>query len=162
MVHGLIQVQDKPGCQLITQEFSYTFLGTDPKQIFNQEPMKIVDNLIMPNVSENQQDEVDKNLEDLSKDINEFEESIVDSPPVAIYSILDYANLAMTILALLLALGLIVFFVYRCRRILAAAGIPAIAPADVENEAAAAEAPGSAAPPWQPITQIQDRNFCNI
>ena len=108
--------------------------------------MKIVDNLIMPNVSENQQDEVDKNLEDLSKDINEFKESIVDSSPVAIYSILDYANLAMTILALLLALGLIVFFVYRCRRILAAAVIPAPAPADVENEAAAAVAPGSAPP----------------
>ena len=146
-VYGLIQVQDQPGCQLITNEFSYTFLGTDPEQIFSQEPMKIVDNLIMPNVSENQQDEVDKNIENLSKDINDFKESIVDSSPVAIYSILDYANLGMTILALLLGLGLIVFFVYRCRRILAAAVIPVLAPADVENEAPPAVAPGSPAAP---------------
>ena len=146
-VYGLIQVQDQPGCQLITNEFSYTFLGTDPQQIFSQEPMKIVDNLIMPNVSENQQDEVDKNIENLSKDINDFKESIVDSSPVAIYSILDYANLGMTILALLLGLGLIVFFVYRCRRILAAAVIPVLAPADVENEAPPAVAPGSPAAP---------------
>ena len=144
LVHGLIQVEDKPTCQLITNEFSYTFLGTDPQQIFSQEPMKIVDNLIMPNVSENQQDEVDKNLQDLSKDINEFKESMVDSSPVAVYSILDYANLAMTILALLLAMGLIVFFVYRCRRILAAAGISVPDLAEVENEDPPALAPGSA------------------
>ena len=72
---------------------------------------------------------------------------MVDSSPVATYSILDYANLAMTILALLLAIGLIVFFVYRCRRILAEAVIPAIVPPAAENEPAANVAPGLAAPP---------------
>ena len=146
MLQGLVQVQDRPGCQLITSDFSYTFLGTDPQEIFNQEPIRIVDNIIMPNVSQDKQDEFDKSLEDLSKDITDFEESSIDSSPVAPYTILDYANLGMTILALLLAIGLLVFFVYRCRKILAEAVIPAIVPPAAENEPAANLAPGLAPP----------------
>ena len=147
IVHGLIQIQDRPGCQLVTNEFSYTFLGTDPEEIFDQPPIKIVDSLIMPNVSEHQQDQIDKNLKDLSEDLTDFEESIVDSPPVPVYTVMDYINLAMTILALLLGIGLVVFFVYRCRGILAATATHDPAPADEENQAAPAQAPGSAAPP---------------
>ena len=53
----------------------------------------------------------------------------------------------MTILALLLGVGLVVFFVYRCREVLAATAIHDPAPADVEDQAAPAQAPGSVAPP---------------
>ena len=81
-LQGLIQIQDKSGCQIVTNDFSFTFEGATPTDMFFQRPPKIVE-ATMPNVTlKHVNDDMDNAIEALSKSIDMFNETMPDLEPL--------------------------------------------------------------------------------
>ena len=126
-VSGLIQVQDKPNCQLVTEDFAFTLPGQNPRKVFDDTPIKIVSIDLMTNISETVQDDIiERSIDNLTKTINTFEESGKNLETVQNPSIWNYANLSIGLVALITSSVLLMFFVYKCRQVL-----PPIAPPPV-------------------------------
>ena len=126
-VSGLIQVQDKPNCQLVTEDFAFTLPGQNPRKVFDDTPIKIVSIDLMTNISETVQDDIiERSIDNLTKTINTFEESGKNLETVQNPSVWNYANLSIGLVALITSSVLLMFFVYKCRQVL-----PPIAPPPV-------------------------------
>ena len=122
-LQGLIQIQDKSGCQIVTNDFSFTFEGATPTEMFFQLPPKIVE-APMPNVTlKHVNDDMDNAIEALSKSIDTFNETMPDLEPLPMLPVMNYIAIALTILALLLIFGLIIMFLIKSKAIHAGARI---------------------------------------
>ena len=51
-VHGLVHIEDRPGCKIVTERFHYVFIGNAPSNIYTQESSVIVQEKLMPNMSD--------------------------------------------------------------------------------------------------------------
>ena len=125
-VSGLIQVQDKANCQLITENFAFTLPGDNPRKVFDATPIKIVSIDLMTNISEPVQDDIEKSIDNLTETINAFEASGKNLETVQVPSIWNYASLSVGLVALTTSLVLVVFFVYKCRQVLPPMVPPAV------------------------------------
>ena len=81
MVQGLVQIEDKANCQIITSEFSFSFVGAKPLEVFEKFPPKIVNENLMPTTNETVEDDIDKDIESLFKSIHEFNETKINQKP---------------------------------------------------------------------------------
>ena len=129
-VEGLIQVQDKPNCQLVTKDFSFTLPGENPHKVFEKTPIKIVDINLMMNISEPVQDDIEKSLNNLTDTINAFEASDKNLEIPQVTTIWNYANLSIALVALSISSGLFVFFIIKCRQVIPPVLPPVIPPQD--------------------------------
>ena len=129
-VEGLIQVQDKPNCQLVTKDFSFTLPGENPHKVFEETPIKIVDINLMMNISEPVQDDIEKSLNNLTDTINAFEASDKNLEIPQVTTIWNYANLSIALVALSISSGLFVFFIIKCRQVIPPVLPPVIPPQD--------------------------------
>ena len=125
-VSGLIQVQDKANCQLITENFAYTLPGENPRKVFSDNPIKIVSIDLMTNISEPIQDDIEKSIDNLTETINAFEASGKNLETIQVASIWNYASLSVGLVALTTSSVLVVFFVYKCRQVMPPMAPPAV------------------------------------
>ena len=126
-VSGLIQVQDKPNCQLVTENFAFTLPGRNPRKVFDDTPFKIVSIDLMTNISETVQDDIiERSIDNLTKTINTFEASGKNLEIVQHPSIWNYVNLSVGLVAFTTSSVLLMFFVYKCRQVLPPMAPPAV------------------------------------
>ena len=126
-VSGLIQVQDKANCQLVTENFAFTLPGENPRKVFDDTPIKIVSIDLMTNISEPVQDDIiERSIDNLTETINAFEASGKDLETIQVPSIMNYVNLSVGLVALTTSSVLVVFFVYKCRQVMPPMAPPAV------------------------------------
>ena len=51
-LHGLVHIEDQYGCKIVTGQFHYVFIGNSPTNIYTQESSVIVQEKLMPNISD--------------------------------------------------------------------------------------------------------------
>ena len=51
-LHGLVHIEDRPGCKIVTGQFHYVFIGNAPSNIYTQESSVIVQEKLRPNLSD--------------------------------------------------------------------------------------------------------------
>ena len=113
-VRGLIQVEDRANCKLVTEDFSFTFLGQNPQKIFSQAPIKLV-NEDMMNISKPVQSPIEKSIKNLKARISVFDKSVEDQEPFRAPSAWNYANLSLSLMALAITVVLVLLFIAKCR-----------------------------------------------
>lgn len=68
---GLVCIEDRPGCSLIADSFSYSFVGKSPMNVFKTKEPRIVAKNLMPNVTqESSTDNFGKEIQDIINDYN--------------------------------------------------------------------------------------------
>ena len=115
-VQGLVQIQDRPNCQLVTEDFSFTFFGENPEKVFNQSPIRVVNQDLMMNIAQPVEDEIEKSLKNLTATISGFDDTVDDLAPVQVTSIWNYANFSVALLVLTINSVLIIHFMFKCRQ----------------------------------------------
>ena len=114
-VRGLIQVEDRANCKLVTEDFSFTFLGQNPQKIFSQAPIKLVNEDMMMNISKPVQSQIEKSIKNLKAKISVFNKSVEDQEPFRAPSAWNYANLSLSLVALATSVVLVLLFIAKCR-----------------------------------------------
>jgi hypothetical protein len=114
-VRGLVQIEDHANCQLVTEDFSFTFLGQNPQKIFSQAPIKLVNENMMMNISRPMQSQIENSIKNLKAKISGFSKSVEEEEPFQAPSVWNYANLSLSLVALATSVVLMVFFIVKCR-----------------------------------------------
>ena len=114
-VRGLVQIEDRAHCQLVTEDFSFTFLGQNPQKIFSQAPIKLVNENMMKNISRPVQSQIENSIKNLKARISGFNKSVEEQQPFQAPSAWNYANLSLSLVALVTSIVLVVFFIAKCR-----------------------------------------------
>ena len=148
-VQGLIQIEDKANCQIVTSEFSFAFVGSTPMEMFYQFPMKIVDNNIMPATTEPVEDEVDKDIQALFRSIDNFNETKINLKTIPVGPVMNYVTLGVAVFALLLISGLIVIFLLKSKKYLAKESKE-----EAENAKPVVDCPQSLTPKSAPVSFV--------
>ena len=117
MVQGLVQIEDKANCQIITSDFSFSFVGTEPLEIFEKFPPKIVSENLMPAKSETVEDNMEKDIKSLYKTIHKFNETKIKQTPIPSPPVISFINLGIAVFALMLIGVLIFLFISKARRL---------------------------------------------
>ena len=114
-VRGLVQIEDRANCQLVTEDFSFTFLGQNPQKIFSQAPIKLVNENMMMNISRPRQSQIENSIKNLKAKISDFSKTVEEEEPFQAPSVWNYANLSLSLVALATSVVLMVFFIAKCR-----------------------------------------------
>ena len=114
-VRGLVQIEDRENCQLVTEDFSFTFLGQNPQKIFSQAPIKLVNENMMMNISKPVQNRIENSIKNLKAKISDFNKSVEDQEPFQAPSAWNYANLSLSLVALATSVVLVLLFIAKCR-----------------------------------------------
>ena len=114
-VRGLVQIEDRENCQLVTEDFSFTFLGQNPQKIFSQAPIKLVNENMMMNISKPVQSRIENSIKNLKAKISDFNKSVEDQEPFQAPSAWNYANLSLSLVALATSVVLVLLFIAKCR-----------------------------------------------
>ena len=111
-VHGLVRIQDKAGCQLITENFSYTFVGDAPSVLFNKTEPKLVDIGLMPNPQEDlEENGFHEDINDLKESLEAFNQTRETIPDLATDSFYNYVAISICSVTFLTVIGLTITFI---------------------------------------------------
>ena len=115
-VHGLVKIQDKAGCQLITDTFSYTFVGDAPSVLFNKTEPKLVDIGLMPDPQEDLEESgFHEDINDLKESLEAFNQTRETIPDLATDSFINYFAISICSITFLTVIGLTITFIMKAQ-----------------------------------------------
>ena len=108
-VKGLVRFEDRPGCTLTSETFTYTFGGTTPTDIFSQSNSRIIPDHLMPNSSIVDGNVLGKSFgKDIQESINEYNTSRTTLPLIPYTPVFGIIGMALGGSALLSVVILVV------------------------------------------------------
>ena len=110
-LEGLVRIEDKADCQIITDEFTYTFVGSNPAMLFEGKAPRIVDEEIMPDPGKIPEEEgLDASLDGIWETIERFNQTRQERPALPERGIVNWVGIGIGLFTLLMLVGAIVIF----------------------------------------------------